>query len=264
MSEKRHHTRIDSRVDRNMERDVVAVASTSLLPDVEKVLEGRGISCALVRDGERAVGVISRTDLLKAARREAAGHGGPLAPLPSIAVGEIARRAPVTVAPEATVSQAAAKMLAERIHRVFVEQDGQIVGVFSTKNILHAIVSARVTTHVADLMSHPLFTIPADATIAHATDRLANAHVSGLTVVDDDGWPVGFFSQAEALAAREMPSDARVEDAMNHALVCLHDRAELHRAAALARAARARRVLVVADRKAIGVLSPLDFARAVS
>mgnify|MGYP000178304288 FL=1 len=51
---------------------------------------------------------------------------------------------------------------------------------------------------------------------------------------------------------------------MNHALVCLHGKAPLHRAATLASAARARRVLVIEDRRVAGVTTPHDFARALS
>ncbi|MFO0619151.1 MAG: CBS domain-containing protein [Polyangiaceae bacterium] len=260
----RPFARIESHVERHMTKEVISVDAASTLRDVERVLRERGVSSALVRDGDRPVGVVSRTDLLRAARRQAAGHEEKLAPLPAQSVGELCARAPITVGAEAIVSEAAARMVEERVHRVFVEREGRIIGVLSTRDVLDAIVSARVPTPIEDVMSHPLYTIPADATVAHATDRLAQAHVSGLTVLDQDGWPIGFIGQTEALLARDRPGTTSVEDAMNPALVCLHSRAELHRAAKLARAASARRVLVVEDRRAAGVLTPLDFARAVS
>jgi CBS domain-containing protein len=178
--------------------------------------------------------------------------------------GDLCARTPIAVPAETTVSDAALRMVAERVHRVFAERDGEIVGVFSTKDVLAAIVAARIPTRIRDVMSHPLYTIEASATLAHATDRLASAHVTGLTVIDDVGWPIGYFAQREALLARDRPGDTLVEEGMSCALVCLHGGAELHRAAALARAAHARRVLVIEDRRAVGVLTPLDFARTVS
>lgn len=261
---KQGRVKIDSRVDRHMTPSVVGVNREVSLVDTEKVLEARGISSVLVYDAGRPYGVVSRTDLLRAARRESAGHGAPLAPLPSISVGALCKRDPITVDVSATVSHAAVRMVAERVHRVFVERDTEIVGVFSTKDLLHAIIAARIPVKVHEVMSQPLFTIRFDATITHATDRLADAHVSGLTVVDEEGWPIGYYSQAEALLARDRPGDTSVEDVMNYALVCLHENAELRRAATLAISARARRVLIVADRKPVGVLTPLDFVRAVS
>ncbi|MFO0547235.1 MAG: CBS domain-containing protein [Polyangiaceae bacterium] len=239
-------------------------AGTSAL-DTEALLASRGFSSVVVFDQGKPLGVVSRTDLLRAARDRAHHADGaqPLAPIPKLPVGELCRIAPITVSPNTTVSEAARMLVERRIHRVFVEAGGALVGVFSTKDLLAAIVAARVSTPVQDLMSQPLFTLPVEATLAQATDLLEEAHVSGVTVIDPDGWPVGYFSQAEALAARGAPANARVEDFMNCALVCLHERAELHRAAALAHAARARRVLIVHDKHAVGVLAPPRLARAV-
>lgn len=256
--------RIESHVAKHMTSPVISVGADATLVDVERILRERGISSLLVHGANGPLGVVSRTDLLRVARREAAGHASELAPIPRKTAGELCARAPVTVHAEATISTAAARMLEARVHRVFVERDGGIIGVLSTRDVLDAIVAARIATRLEMVMSTPLYAIPVDATVAHATDRLAQAHVTGLTVLDEEGWPIGFIGQAEALAARDRPGTTSVDDVMNPALVCLHAGAELHRAAKLARAARARRVLVVDDRRAVGILTPLDFARAVS
>jgi len=246
-----------------MVSDVATVAATDSLTEVEALFERRGCSSAPVMEGRRMVGVVSRTDLLRAGRRDAAGHGGALAPLDAKRAGDVATRPAIAAGPRDTASQVATLMVERRIHRVFIEDDGRLVGVFSTLDLLRAISSARVPTPLFEVMSKPAFTIPLAASIGHATDRLAAAHVSGVIVIDEEGWPVGIFSQREALLARALPAGTSVEDAMNHALVCLHDKAPLHRAATLAAAARARRVLAIEDRRVVGVVTPLDFARAV-
>jgi CBS domain-containing protein len=247
-----------------MVTDVATVAATDPLTEVEAVFERRGCSSAPVMENGRMVGVISRTDLLRAGRRDAAGHGAALAPLASKKAGDIATRPAITVGPRESVSEVAAKMVERRIHRVFVEDDQGLLGVFSTLDLLTAISAARVANPLTEVMSKPAFTVPVAATIAHATDRLAAAHVSGVVVIDEEGWPVGIFSQREALLSHALAADTPIEDAMNHALVCLHSKAPLYRAATLAAAARARRVLVIDDRRVSGVITPLDFARAVS
>jgi CBS domain-containing protein len=246
-----------------MTRGVVSVSARASLWETNRIQETHGISCVLVEKEGEPIGVISRTDLLRAARRSAAGQDT-LAPLRSITAGELSKKRPLTIEITQSISAAAALMVKERIHRLFVEEAGKIVGVISTHDVLKAIVAARVPTALFEVMSHPIFTIPTDASIAQATDRLAAAHVSGLTVVDADGWPVGYYSQTEALAAREALASTLVDEAMSCALVCLHEGAQLFRAAALARGSQARRVLVIRDKRAVGVLTPLDFARAVS
>jgi len=172
-------THLSTPVSKLMVTDVATVSTTDSLTEVEALFDRRGCSIAPVMDGDRAIGVISRTDLLRAGRREAAGHGGALAPLAAKRAGDIATRPAVTAGPRESVSEVATTMLKRRIHRVFIQTEDKLTGVFSTQDLLYAISAARITTPLREVMSKPAFTVPLDATIAHATDRLAAAHVSG-------------------------------------------------------------------------------------
>ena len=51
---------------------------------------------------------------------------------------------------------------------------------------------------------------------------------------------------------------------MSYAMLCLNVRTPLFRAAAQAYETRARRILVIDDRRVMGVVTGLDFARAAS
>lgn len=255
---------LSTAVSKAMTREVVAVSPRDALSTVESLFDRRRFSSAPVIDGGALVGVVSRTDLLRAGRRDAAGHGGALAPLTSGVAGDVATCPAISVSQRASVSEAAGLMVRHRIHRVFVVDEGELRGVFSTLDLLRVIAEARLVAPLGEVMSAPAFTLPLQATVAHAADRLAAAHVSGVVVVDEEGWPVGIFSQREALECHRAAAETPVEEVMNPALVCLHVKAPLHRAARLAASARARRVLVIDDRRVVGVVSPLDFARAVS
>jgi CBS domain-containing protein len=247
-----------------MTGSVVTVRADASLADVARVLERERISCVPVVGPDGPLGAVSRTDLLQEGRRNAAGHGGAVAPTPGGTAGAAVKRPLVTAAPGTVVSAAAAKMVKERIHRLFVEEAGALIGVFSTLDLLGAIHGGRVALPVESVMSHPAFTIGVDATLAHATDRLARAHVTGLAVIDEDGWPLGTFSQVDALAAKDLPGETPLEDVMCHAMACVHTGTPLYRAAAIAHATRSRRVLVTRHREVVGVVTGLDFARAVS
>lgn len=256
---------LESPIKHGMTGSVVTVRADASLADVARVLERERISCVPVIGPNGApLGAVSRTDLLQEGRRNAAGHGGSVAPTPAATAGAVVKRPLVTAAPETLVSAAAGRMVKDRIHRLFVEEAGALIGVFSTLDLLGAIQGARVALPVERVMSHPAFTIVVDATLAHATDRLAAAHVTGLAVVDEDGWPLGTFSQIDALAAKDMPGDTPLEDVMCHAMACVHAGTPLYRAAAIARATRSRRVLVTRHREIVGVVTGLDFARSVS
>ncbi|MGK3983884.1 CBS domain-containing protein [Sorangium sp. So ce136] len=253
-------------VSRYMTCEVITAPDTTPLPEVHRSLGEHAISCVPVVDAaSRAIGVLSRTDLLRLGRFDTKTNSrGMLLTLPDVPARDVLRPGIITVGRTTLVVQAASVLLKHRIHRVFVREGDSLTGVFSTKDLLLALVEARDATPIAELMSAPAYTIPLDAPLALAADRLTTAQVSGLVVVDPDGWPVGMFTQTEALLAHGVLSDSPVEDVMSPAMVCLDVRTPLHRAAAAAHAAQARRVLVVQGRRLRGVLTGLDFARAVA
>lgn len=251
-----------------MSSPVATIADSATLTEAHQMLRDRGVSCVVVTAGERAVGVLSRTDLLHEGRVEARARGEvkePFAPLLTFPEGRkvegVYKREIVALAPTATVAAAARTLVERHIHRVFVMDGGDLVGVLSTKDVLVAIREARLTAPIAEAMSTPVFTISLSAPLAQATDQLEKAHISGLCVVDESDWPVGTFTQTEAIAARELPDSTPMEEVMSYAMLCLDVRTPLYRAAGYAHATRARRVLAVEGRHLKGVLTGIDFAR---
>lgn len=259
-----------------MSSPVATVAETASLSSANQLLHERGVSSVAVLDAAgRAVGVLSRTDLLRVGRLEArtrdSGHEGPVSAAGAAhalltfpegrTVAEVMKHEMVALPPDAPVSSAARTMVQKRIHRVFVMDGGALVGVFSTKDVLVAIRDKRHPGVIADAMSTPVFTIPLTAPLSLATDRLEKARVSGLCVVDESDWPVGTFTQTEAIAARDVPAETPIEEVMSYAMLCIEVHTPLYRAAGYAHATRARRVLAVEGRHLKGVLTGLDFAR---
>ena len=82
-------------------------------------------------------------------------------------------------------------------------------------------------------------------------------------MVVEDGWPVGAFTQADALGAREAPPDDRVDSWMDPRVICLPMATPVFRAAEQALATRARRVIAVDADGMRGILTGTDFARIV-
>jgi CBS domain-containing protein len=256
-------------ISSHMTVPVVTIDQHARLAEAHQLMQDRRISCLAVTAAERAVGVLSRTDLLRVGRYEtrarADGNAPPLLTFPpDRKVDMVMKREVVALPPSAAVSAAAQTMVQRRIHRVFVMDGEALTGVFSTKDLLVAIREQRVATAIAEVMSKPAYTIPLAAPLSAATDQLEKAHVSGLCVVDESDWPVGSFTQTEALAARDLPASTPVEEVMSYAMLCLDLRTPLYRAAAYAHATRARRILAVEGRQVQGVLTGIDFARAVS
>jgi len=248
-----------------MTSPVHTVRPSDDLREAQRLLDGLSItSLAVVEDDSRLVGVLSQTDLIRVGRRQAGSrHKAALLTLPEMAVSRRMTKEVVTVDLADAVGDAAKRMAKDRLHRVFVEDSGKLVGVLSTKDVMLAIRDKRVRSPIAEWMSSPVFTIRADEPVSLAVERLEKAHVTGLVVVEDD-WPVGLFTQREALEASERERSTPVEEVMTAALLALDVDTQLHRAAAQAAATQVRRVIAVRGRKMEGILTGIDFARAAA
>jgi signal-transduction protein with cAMP-binding, CBS, and nucleotidyltransferase domain len=140
---------------------------------------------------------------------------------------------------------------------------GRLIGVTSTKDVMRAVRDRRVTTPIRQLMTDAVITVEFDDTVSVALERLEKARISGLVVVEDD-WPIGVFTQIEALESKDVAHDTPVEEVLSPAMLCLDVATPLHRAAAHAGAMDVRRIIAVHDRRIEGILSGIDFARAVA
>jgi predicted transcriptional regulator len=256
-------TRLSMPVSDYMSSPVVSVHPQDDLDVALSALGAHGISAlAVVGAEERLLGVVTRTDLLRVGRRRAGERpGSSVLTLPKQTVREVMEPEVISVESEHTVADAARLMVEHRVHRVFVVDRDRLIGVTSTKDVTRALADQRVTTPIRQLMTDAVITVAFDDPVSLALERLEKAHISGLVVVEDD-WPIGVFTQVEALESKDVARDTRMEDVLSPAMLCLDVGTPLHRAAAHAAAMDVRRIIVVHNRQVEGILSGIDFARA--
>lgn len=247
-----------------MSTPVHSILQTASLQAAEDTMRDRALSSlAVVDDTGGLTGVISHTDILGSGLRNA-GKRPDAALLESTGTVETVMTPNViSVDIGSSMAHAAALMVEAHVHRVFVTARGDIAGVISTWDIMAAVEAVRVAKPASEFMSTPVFTVRASETIALATERLGKAHVTGLLVVDESDWPVGVFSQREALEAGDAPRSASVESAMNPAVLTLPDRTALHNVARQARAMNVRRVAIMNRHELVGIMTGVDFAKAI-
>ena len=251
-------------VELYMSHPVHCVESSATLVDAYEKLRAHRISCLAVVDARKPVGVLSRTDLLRVGRFESGrSPKSAVLSLPDERIREVMTRAIVTVRPDVALVKAARTMVDGNLHRVFVVDEGRLLGVLSTKEVMLAVSKARDARPIRELMSSPVLMIRASEPVALAVERLDRAHVSGVVVTEGD-WPVGMFTQVESLAARNAPRDTPVEDVMSPAMLCMSADTPIFRAAAQAASTRARRVIATEGRTMKGILTGVDFTRAAT
>lgn len=255
-------------VNQFMTSHVVRVEPSTSLIEVDERLRAQDISCVAVVDKGVLIGTVSRTDLLRVGRRRAEA---PRAQAPrnvlidfsSQTASEVMGKGVATVTEGSNLEQAASMMVERGLHRVFVLRNDEPVGVLSTLDLMLAIYKAGSKETLAEFMSAGVVVTDVGDTVAEATALLESSKISGLIVVENE-WPVGVFTQVEALAAKDTPDDSLVEDAMDPALICMQVTTTMQRAAQQALRMRVRRLVAVENRHMRGVLSGLDFAALVA
>jgi predicted transcriptional regulator len=246
---------IQAKVADYMTKHLHQIQEQASLGEALALLDLYQISSLAVTAGDSLRGVISRTDLLREMQKSDAWS--------TLRVSSQMSSPALVTSPEETLSNAAGQLVSRRIHRLYVVEGGRPVGVLSTKDLMRAIQRERVETPISRLMTSPVISVEIKESLEVANQRLLSSGVHGLAVVDDD-WPVGIYTQFEALQAKGLPPQTPVEDAMSYALFCLSVDTPLYRAAAYSAQNGIRRILAVEHRKARGVLTDFDMARAIA
>lgn len=127
---------------------------------------------------------------------------------------------------------------------------------------------------VAELMQRSVKTVRSDASIAEAVVSLADAHVSGLPVVDRTGRVIGVVSTTDVLTAeaevegpgarRELLEETAVLEIMTPSPLTVAPSEDVREAARQMLYADVHRLLVIEHEQVIGIISTTDIVGAVA
>ena len=126
-----------------MQSPVTTVGRDATVGEVIITLADHHISAVPVVDhAGRMIGVLSTTDVLEA-EAAASDHAAREQLFNDTRVEELMTTRPITIAPDADVREAARQMLYGDVHRLFVEREGQLVGVISRTDVVRAFAIQR-------------------------------------------------------------------------------------------------------------------------
>jgi len=248
-----------------MTRTVETAHPTTELATITTTLQDRRISSIPIVDNDGSlVGLVSRTDLIRFGLFYVGLRGvSPTLPIPNRTAADLMTTLSRTIAPTGSLRDAAREMVQHSIHRLFVTEGPKLVGVISTLDLTRAVADARIEAPLSEWMTSPVVTVNTSDHVSAAVDLLNQHHLTAVVVVEGE-WPVGIFSQVEALAARSSPRETLVEQVADTAMICLPSSLRMFRAAAQAAQLNSRRVIVIEATRMVGILGGLDFARVVA
>jgi len=141
-----------------MTRDVLTLSPDTSIREAAELLSTEMLGGAPVTVGRTLVGMLSAHDLMDfiaslAAAPEEVRAVSEQGILEDHTVEEAMSRAPLhTVLPTAPVEKAAESMSVDRMHRLPVVEDGELVGIVSTMDIVRAVAERK--------LSHRTFVFP--------------------------------------------------------------------------------------------------------
>lgn len=131
------------RVAELMTPKVRSISADATLADAVREMADGHVSALPVLKGQAVVGVLSTTDVLQA-QAEVEDRRARAMLFEQTAVADLMTRDPLTIEPDADVRDAARQMLYADVHRLFVVDDGRLVGVLSQTDIAQAVGTGRV------------------------------------------------------------------------------------------------------------------------
>ncbi len=127
-----------------MQTNLKVIRGTDSVGEAISLLSETHVSgVPVVDDHGRLVGVLSSSDILDTL----AEHHDPEDRekiFEETLVQEVMTPRPQTITPDALVKDAAQRMVYLEVHRLFVEQEGRLLGVVSTTDLVRALAAARV------------------------------------------------------------------------------------------------------------------------
>jgi len=223
----------------------------------------------VMRDEQQLAGIVSDRDVLAVIETK---------PAHTIAVREVMSTHIETIAPDATVTEASARMAALHIDCLPVVKNHELVGILTSADVLAergrlVFKASAGPSHIPvarEVMHRRLLTIGPEASLREAVEKMVTAEVRHLPVVDTDGRVVGMLSDRDLRVAVGDPREAvgknarmlehtLVEGIMRTAPIAVRDDASILEIADAFMDERIGAVPVVdADETLVGIISYID------
>jgi CBS domain-containing protein len=152
------------------------------------------ISTLLVLNEGKMVGIVTKSDISnRLAQAEPLWRRRPIDQIP---IKLLMTESVITIYPEASVSQAAALMLENRVHNIPVVKN-DIVGIVTRTDLVRYVAenTEEMKTKIPNLMTEDVISVHRHHTINHVIDEMNRHEIERVVVKDDAGKSVGIISR---------------------------------------------------------------------
>jgi len=242
-----------------MSKEIITAASDDTLYAAAKRMSDNRVSCIVVVDDKKVVGILTDKDMLR-------GVAAQDADFRRMHVGEL-MSSPAEVAPPQTSVMAAGKIMETKsVKRLPVVDGDTLIGLVTQTDITRGLVSISPLTSVGDIMTQRVATVSTEATAAEAAQAMSSRGVSCLIAMHR-GAVAGIITEKDLLrrvvALQKDPAATEVADVMSFPVVVVPPAYSILSAGKKIDRMRLHRLVVTADNKVLGIVTQTDIMRAV-
>jgi CBS domain-containing protein len=184
-----------------MTSDVVHVEIPGNRDDVLKILKRTGISGVPVIKNKKLVGIITRKDLLQKPEETQ--------------LGLLMTSKPVTIAPDADISQAANLLVTHKIRRLPVVENSKLVGLLSVADLIHAIAQMKITVEIKNLYMSQTFALWEETPLPVVGRVMEISGVDAIPILDAESRLQGIISERDLIRSSSIEDSVGVSDFSN-------------------------------------------------
>ncbi len=184
-----------------MTSDVVHVEIPGNRDDVLKILKRTGISGVPVLKNKKIVGIITRKDLLRKPEE--------------IQLGLLMTPKPITIEPDMDVREAARLLVTRHIRRLPVVEDGQLVGLLSVADLMHALAKIKIKDEIKDHYTSLTFALWEETPLPVVGRVMEISGVDAIPILDAENRLQGIISERDLIRSSSIEDSVGVSDFSN-------------------------------------------------
>ena len=242
-----------------MTKEVIVVAPSSTVFDTAKGMADAGISCVVVVDGDKVVGILSERDLLRAV-------AGPLVDLHRITVAQTMSSPVQSVSPALPILTASRIMEARQIRRLPVLEGKQLVGIVTQTDITRGLITLIPLRCISDIMTREVATVTIEAMVSDAACIMASKRISCVVVMRQNE-PTGIVTEKDMIrrvvTAKKNPTQTHVSEVMSSPITIVPPDSSVLAVSKKMDSLHLHRLVVMEEGKVRGIVTQTDIMRAI-
>lgn len=184
--------------------------------------------------------------------------------LKNYAINQIIKRA-ITVSPKTTLLDARSMLLRHRISRLVVIENEKPVGIITEKDLVKAIyrIDNKIIENVRvyEIITKRLLTITEDATLYDCAKMMLNNKISSVVILKKDGSLSGIITKTDLISVflTQAVEPLKISKIMTRPVITVKPADSLLYVESMLIKNRISRIVVVRNRKPVGIITHRDF-----